>query len=771
MQVVFWLFFLSGFAALVYEISWSRQIGLLFGHTAGAAAVVLAAYFAGLAAGGALAARSSRTTLQPLRAYGAAEMLVAVWALLTPVLLELMRRPFVAELLNHDNASIQTTVRILAAVVVLLPATVALGATLPFIASHFSPANDPQPRSVALAYAVNTAGALVGVAATTYILILWAGVQGSSNVAAVLSAGCGATALWLSRRPDSRIEGTKQPVCRSATPSSVGSSLYALAALAGFGSLGLQVLYTRLFSLLQHNSTYTFGNIVITFLAALTVAGWAASRTRGKPSAIAAWAMLAGGLAIPCGVLLLGVLTRFQYLNSDGCFAGYILTALGLVVVTLFPPVFFLGLVLPTLWAQAQGQAAAFVGRLTAVNTLAAAVGALLTAFLILPRIGLWASLVGFSSLYVIAGAWVLVRAVSYKGGIVGTLAGLLAILACVAVLRIPHYLDSQQSARGLEFIYRRDTPYGQIDVLSNDRNGVLRMRQNRFYTLGTSGNVQFELQQGILPLLLHPAPSEVACLGVGTGVTAGAVLQNPSLSRLTAVELIPEVLEAAEYFEEYNCYVLQDSRAKTVINDARHFLYASSDKFDVIISDLFVPWHSQTGYLYTVDHYRSAAARLKPNGLFFQWLPAYQLSAEHLEMIADSFASVFPVTTVWVDESLKGYPLVGLAGSNDPIRLSIATEPTGLVPDSVTAPSAVSAEVQKFIQLLLSQKVWRLYRGDWLVGKDAVFNTDEFPRIEFQAPVAYAEGQELRGSRWREYNLNVLGKLPKQNLEVRTEQ
>ncbi|MFV2070198.1 MAG: hypothetical protein ACC645_24790 [Pirellulales bacterium] len=65
------IFFLSGAAALIYEISWSRQLGLLFGHTVHAAAVVLASYFAGMAVGHLVAARWS-SRVSPLLGYGIA---------------------------------------------------------------------------------------------------------------------------------------------------------------------------------------------------------------------------------------------------------------------------------------------------------------------------------------------------------------------------------------------------------------------------------------------------------------------------------------------------------------------------------------------------------------------------------------------------------------------------------------------------------------------------------------------------------------------------
>src|SRR4051812_20330739 len=141
------LFLLSGVAGLVYEVSWSRQVGVALGHTAQAAALVLAAYFAGMAAGqflgGALARR-----LPPLVGYGVAELLAAAWSCLVPALLGRTTEPLWCFL-------------------ILLPATVPLGATLPFVAECLAQAGR---RGVVMAYALNAAGGLAGVIAASAFL-------------------------------------------------------------------------------------------------------------------------------------------------------------------------------------------------------------------------------------------------------------------------------------------------------------------------------------------------------------------------------------------------------------------------------------------------------------------------------------------------------------------------------------------------------------------------------------------------------------------------
>ena len=274
-RMVYLLFFLSGAAGLIYEISWARQIGLLFGHTVHAAAVVLAAYFAGMAIGYLLAGRWSARFQRPLLGYGLAEIAVALWALLTPACFMLLQQPALAALLNHPHAELQTGIRVLVVFIVLLPATVAMGMTLPFVAQHLSPVYRPALRRIPLAYALNTTGAVTGVLLTTFFLILFLGVTASSFLAAAISAGCGLAACWLALRQG---EPVALLTARASTTSShafarprIEPTWYWLAALSGAGTLGLQVLYTRAFALVLHNSTYTFGTVVALFLIALAL--------------------------------------------------------------------------------------------------------------------------------------------------------------------------------------------------------------------------------------------------------------------------------------------------------------------------------------------------------------------------------------------------------------------------------------------------------------------------------------------------------------------
>jgi spermidine synthase len=731
------LFFVSGAAGLVYQISWSRQIGLWFGHTAQAAAIVLAAFFAGLALGNEVGARILPRVRRPLVGYGVAEIAVAVWALLVPVLLDAMSGGPLAGLVNHDAAAVRLLARAGASLAVLLPATTAMGATLPFVAEWASPARGHAPRRAAAAYAVNTAGGVAGVLLATFALILFAGVEGSARLAAAGSALVGIAAIAIARRE------AGDAAAAEAAADRIAGVWWALAAISGAGTLALEVLYVRLFALSLHNSTYTFGCVVAVFLVALAAGAAIVARVgeRVDPRRGAAVAAGVGALAIGVSLAVFRALTGWEALPEGGGLVPYLARTLGVTTLVVLPPVALLGCVLPFGWiALGRGGVGAGVGRLVAVNTVAAAAGSLAAEFALVPALGAWGSVAAVAALYLATAAALVLRGPEARRAWVW--------LAPAALLLPPALLWGRERPflrAGEEIVREWPTAYGLFDVV-RDGHGELALRQDRQYVHGSTKGADTELRQGHLPLLLHPAPRRVLFLGLGTGFTSSAAALHPEVESVEVVELVPEVVEASRLF------VADVAKRRVVVNDARHHLAATKDSFDVIVSDLFFPWHSGTGYLYTVEHYRAGRARLAESGLFAQWIALYQVGLEDFLLIADSFASVFPVTTLWRGELGEWQPLMLLVGSEEPLALDGATLARRL--------AALQAAGWDDSVLVEARDVLDLYAGDWSPQRPDRLNTDEHPRVEFLAPVANRAQTQLA---WRlgEFYRRWLERLP----------
>lgn len=758
-------FFASGMAGLIYEISWSRQIGLLLGHTAEVSAIVVSCFFTGMAIGCGLAARLVRR-LNPLLGYAIAEWLVAIWACLIPVLFNLLKHPFMAELLHHSSFPVQTSMRLGICFLLMLPATIGLGVTLPFIAEVLSPANRPAPKRIAKAYALNIVGAMLGVMATTAVLFITVGVKGSNWLAAGISAVCGALVYPLSKRMPRRSPrvGRRAKSERAAArqnTSAVGSPSFiwpAFAILSGFGTLALQVLYLHMFALVLHNSTYTFGAVLTMFLAGLAVGAALAHpllKRYGARSVIG-WVCMLGAVTLTLSLGLFAMSTRLAYFNYGHSFASHMSGVFALVGLVVGPSIVLLGILLPATWYGALHQHSSsgqMVGRLTAANTLSATFGSLVTAFVLIPQIGLWNSFLLIAFLFFISGAVLMwQKNVRRLVGCTGFLVLLFGI-GSLGLIQSTSTISAPSEARVLQ---QWETAYGWIDVVGIPEKNWFALRENLHYVHGdTAQSKAREFRQGHLPLLLHSAPETVLFLGLGTGMTAGAALIYPEVEQVVAVELIPEVVEAARFFKQANGNLLEDQRVKIYVDDARHWLRTrKEEQFDVIISDLFVPWQSKSGYLYTVEHYQEVRRHLNEAGIFCQWLTFNQLGRREFEIIADSFASVFPVTNLWWGRLTPQQGMVMLVGSEKSLSLDgdvLATRLQRL--------NAASGPPDPYLRSVLY--FCRLFLGRWPApAASARLNTDEFPRVEFLMPLTYREHKLLTHGRLITYFDRVLSAL-----------
>ena len=260
------------------------------------------------------------------------------------------------------------------------------------------------------------------------------------------------------------------------------------------------------------------------------------------------------------------------------------------------------------------------------------------------------------------------------------------------------------------------------------DTGDDVQLRLDNAYVLGGSAAARNERRQGLVPLLLHPAPHRVAFLGMATGITASASLAL-GVEDTTVIELVPEVAAAARtHFAAWNGGLLDRPAVHLVVDDGRRYLAATRDHFDVIISDLFIPWHAGAGSLYAREMYETAAARLAPAGLFCQWLPLYQLTREEFDVIARTFLAVFAHVSVWRDDFYPDRPVVALVGGDRVAAPENAAARLAALPDWAHDPLLATASGLTMLEL-----------GDLRATPGAIppgrINTDDRPLIEFLAP------------------------------------
>ncbi len=740
------LFAASGALSLVYELLWVRSFGLVFGSGARAVAAVLAVFFAGLAAGNALGPRLLRGGRDPLRIYAGLELAVGVAALLVPAWLaaHAALHPALYRLAGGEGLRLDAS-RLALALVALLPAALAMGATLPVMAAAralAAPGGGARAASAGASalYALNTLGAALGVLAAGFALPVALGVQRATGLAVAGSLGAAAAAWLVARRwPALARAGPGRAAESDSVPGDrpLARALLGAAALAGFVALALEVVYTRLLQRIGMGTVYAFAITLCVFL--LCVAAGAALASRGLRRH-SPWHLLFGSqLAAGGCVLLSGPLAAplLASLPESDPLAWIVLETAGVALLVIGPPVALGAIALPTTWALAASRTSELgrrVGALTSANTLAGVAGSLAAGFALLPRLGVDASLLLLGTLQLALALWA-----GWRSG-----DALLRAPACALALAVlgawiglgAWRIDPRPLEPGERLVRYREDESASVAVIDSPA-GYRALEVDRSYLLGSSNATGRQVRQGRLPLLLHGDPRSALFLGAATGSSISAFLDFP-VERAVAAEILRGVAEALPDFSRWNRGVHRDPRFELAVTDARTLLRGSRERFDVIVGDLFVPWHAGTGYLYTREHFSAAKARLAPGGVFAQWLPGYQLLPEELRVLTASFLDVFPEAALWRNDFDAAQPMLALVAaadagwSPDPERVragcarlarvafpaeSLLVEPAGVELLFVAGPAALAR---------------------WSAGAER--NLDDRPRIEYAAPHAIPE-------------------------------
>jgi spermidine synthase len=656
-----------------------RRFSVLLGATAPAVAAALTAFFVGLGLGSYLFGRLAPRLTRPLRAFAALEILTAVSALAVEPLLGVMQ-PAYASLYDASGESAALGLALMMGVAiaaVLVPAT-CMGGTLPLLAQLVASRAQALGVRAGGLYAVNTLGAACGALAIPALLLPSFGTTGALAATVATSFIIGIGALLLARRDEvTAAPGSSKPGAKAARPPSKRTvtrekprtfrrATLALAFFSGAITLGLEALAARAFALVHENSVYSFATVLAVFLTGL--GGGAAAARAALRRGITARALVTIGWAAAGSwmVFLPALFVRTTGLDyvAGGRLLAHEAHLAALVSTALLVPSVLLGLVLPALM-QEEGEAARHggpaVGDILAANTVGAILGAPLALFVLAPAMGLWTSVsvLGACSIACAAiAARRTARSVRFALAASATIAG-------VAFLAVPPgslpRLKLSASDRLLDL---REGAFGSVAVVEHD--GHRRIKLNNFYVLGGSAATGDERRQGHIPLLLHPRPERVAYLGLGTGISLSAIRFHP-VREVLALELVPEVTSAARnWFGDANLDVLADSRVRVRTEDARSYVAATRERFDVVVGDLLVPWRRGESSLYTRDSFEAVRRVLAPGGLYCQWVPLYQISEAGFDSIAASFLDVFPRTTLWLGDFNAGEAVVALVGHTD---------------------------------------------------------------------------------------------------------
>jgi spermidine synthase len=668
------LLFGSGFCALVYQTVWLREFRLIFGASTLATSAVLAIFMGCLGAGSLVLGRRADQRENGLAWYGTLEILIAICAAATPLLLLAVRALYFAVGGSLTlGATGATLLRLLLSVVVLGAPTFLMGGTLPAATRGLTASGDSSRTTLALLYGANTLGAVAGTVVSTFWMLELFGNRQTLFAAAALNLLVAITARSLSRsvmqnqaaaatiEEDSSIEAPRHPMF-----------VLISCAVVGFAFLLMELVWYRMLTPLLGGSTFTFGLILAVALLGIGIGGFLYSsmkRARSIASFAATCALEAICIVIPYAVgdklaVFAALLRPLRGLGFTGQLLGWTLVTLFVVL----PAAIVAGYQFPLIVAllgRGRTKIGQNLGDAYAWNTAGSIVGSLVGGFFLIPALGAtncWRLVVfTLAILAICAGALHLRARLSAFAAVVAAGAIALAVLPVgpTAAWRhspigagrvhletstlndIRQWLHIQRS----RVVWGRDGVESSIALANSDGYAFLVNGKSDGDSRADAGT---QVMAGLIAALRHPHPVSSLVIGLGTGSTAGWLGQVPGMKQVDVYELEPVVRDVAAASHGINGDVLHNPRVRVHYGDARELLLVSDQKYDVIFSEPSNPFRAGVASLFTREYYEAVRSRLHRGGIFAQWVQAYEIDAETMRTIYATVHSVFPNIETW---------------------------------------------------------------------------------------------------------------------------
>jgi len=645
-----------------------------FGVTTALTSIVLSVFMAGLGAGswlaGALVRRyGDRMSFPPLRLYAVLELLIGLSALVVPAELAWGHR-----LLEGlaDRAGVSSAAYYLISGVwlaaTMVPFCACMGATIPVAMFAISSRQqEGDRRSFSFLYLANVLGAVLG-SFLPLLLIEPYGFHKTLRIGAVLNVAIAVSAfvVTLASRP-------VQPRASSSSETAFGPidshrSVLVLLFTTGLATMGMELIWIRIFTPYIGPVVYSFGMILVAYLLATFIGSrvyriW--SRTRTQESRLT-WISLA----------LLGML---PLLTAD---ARVPLHMMARVFLGVMPFAGMIGFLTPMLVDRWSGGDPDRAGRAYAVNVVGCIAGPLVCGFLLLPLVGEhWSVLL--LALPWFAMSFPIRRAPGFQPLSRASAYGILA-LALVVLLATKDF-ETRFPVRRV----RRDSTATVIAEGAGMRRWLL------------VNGIGMTILTPITKMMAHltlasldhtPHSALVICFGMGTTFRS-VVSWNISG---TAVELVPSVPKLFSYYHADAAEVMASPLAHLVIDDGRRFLERSPAKYDAIIVDPPPPVQAAgSSLLYSQEFYAVAKQRLQPGGILQQWLPEGDDPTQ--AAVARAIKNSFPYVRVY--RGMAGWGWHFLASERPiPVRTAaelVARMPPGAVTDMMEWGPAPTPEQQ----------------------------------------------------------------------------
>lgn len=675
---------ISGAAGLVYQIVWMRYLALFLGHTSYAVVAVLMAFMGGMALGNAWLGIWADRAPRPLLLYAVLEIGIGLYAMAFPFLYDHIQQAYIALAQDIPPGIVAFSCRFAFGLLTLLIPSVLMGGTLPVLVRLITRSLGELRSQVAMLYATNSLGAVVGCFLADFWWIPALGLEATVLAGAAMNLLVGAAALVLERQLTPARRKTAHPDPAEPDPETYSRGEWRLAiaaaGISGFTAMLYEVVWTRMLGLAIGSSTHAFSIMLITFITGISAGAWLVTRYRGSLRSLDAFGRVELALAAALMVsmwtyeLVPYAFARLAALLSrqPNTYPYYELAQGIICFSVMFIPTLLLGISLPLLTRVATKEfshTGRSVGAVFATNTLGTVLGAAIAGLALIP----WLGLAKTFALGIAINAWLGLLTVKrnrwlpHPGTAIGTAFAALLFAMILGGLLNPTWqrvfsfglwrLDAppslsqfRQATASVNLEYYRDGAGASVSVESRPSGNQtnLTLRVNGKEDAGTAFDMPTQILLAHIPILLQPNPKDVLIVGLGSGITAGSALQHEEIQDVEVVEISPEVLEAAKLFSPFNHNALDHPKCRVILDDAKSYLQLANHPYDVIISEPSNPWMAGVATVFSREFYEQCRQSLRPTGVMAQWVQVYETNDDVLRLILNTFASVFPEAAIW---------------------------------------------------------------------------------------------------------------------------
>ncbi len=759
--MIYILFFLSGASALIYQLIWLRELGLVFGNTTYATSAILTAFMGGLALGSYIFGKKADKVKSPLRLFawlelGIGLLAIAILFFFVPVMQAVYKWAFGIALYSW----VLNAIRFLLAIIMLIIPTTLMGGTLPAISKYLIKQADRFGKKIGWLYAINTLGGVVGAFFTGYFLIRIFGMTFTYWVAILADLLVAYFAFKLYKRVPrpSKVEKkkkSKEKISSPATLSESGGQIRPYSAktakmclwafgIAGFASLAYEVVWTRALLFYISSTTYSFTAILVTFLVGIALGSWIMSLFVDRIKNLVLWfgviemlIALAAILSIPLiqnqALMQKWMLALFSIENWNHVVAMLFISTF----VTLIIPTLLMGAAFPVvnrIYVKSIPQMGQGVGKVYMANTIGSIVGSFLSGFVLLPLLGINFCIVFLAAVNLIIGVGVTFFETGWKEkqkfayAYSGAAVLLFLVFAFLFGQTKPLFMNSI-SFTDTKLLYHKDAPSATLSALESrdDINiwgdYVRYVNVNGHNTAHTTfADIVIHKTLAHLPMVLHPDPRSALVVGFGFGSTSKSFLTH-NIGAVHCVELLRSEIETAKFFKRHNEGVFRDPRFAYIVNDGRNFIQAINHKYDIISVNAVDPKFSPM--IYTTEFYQQCKKKLNSNGMAVAWLPLYGMTVDEVRALMKSFVDAFPNSSLWFNNPEH----LLLLGINGDMEISATT-----VVERMSRPAVKAdlAEIELDTPYALLSTFFCSIQNLIQITAGAEAHTDDKPIVEF---------------------------------------